>query len=67
MGPLAETCLHLRDIARPPGLAADVPAEVRGTREAIAMAATGRAAVLGDLEGVGVGLLHDRLVRRRDG
>ncbi|WP_328471256.1 maleylpyruvate isomerase family mycothiol-dependent enzyme [Actinoplanes sp. NBC_00393] len=27
MGPFAETCLHLRDIARPLGLAADVPAE----------------------------------------
>jgi uncharacterized protein (TIGR03083 family) len=25
MGPFAETCLHLRDIARPLGLAADVP------------------------------------------
>ena len=27
MGPFAETCLHLRDIARPLGLTADVPAE----------------------------------------
>lgn len=27
MGPFAETCVHLRDIARPLGLAADVPAE----------------------------------------
>ncbi|AGZ41631.1 maleylpyruvate isomerase family mycothiol-dependent enzyme [Actinoplanes friuliensis] len=26
-GPFAETCIHLRDIARPLGLAADVPAE----------------------------------------
>nr|WP_221382155.1 maleylpyruvate isomerase family mycothiol-dependent enzyme [Actinoplanes polyasparticus] len=27
MGPFAETCVHLRDIARPLGLAADVPIE----------------------------------------
>ncbi|WP_250007400.1 maleylpyruvate isomerase family mycothiol-dependent enzyme [Actinoplanes sp. M2I2] len=27
MGPFAETCVHLRDIARPLGLAADVPVE----------------------------------------
>ncbi|WP_250033202.1 maleylpyruvate isomerase family mycothiol-dependent enzyme [Paractinoplanes maris] len=27
MGPFAETCVHLRDIARPLGLAADVPAD----------------------------------------
>ncbi|WP_308441179.1 maleylpyruvate isomerase family mycothiol-dependent enzyme, partial [Paractinoplanes abujensis] len=27
MGPFAETCVHLRDIARPLGLTADVPAE----------------------------------------
>ena len=27
MGPFAETCVHLRDLARPLGLAADVPAE----------------------------------------
>ncbi|MEV6304381.1 maleylpyruvate isomerase family mycothiol-dependent enzyme [Actinoplanes sp. NPDC051861] len=27
MGPFAETCLHLRDIARPLGLPADVPVE----------------------------------------
>ncbi|WP_430785724.1 maleylpyruvate isomerase family mycothiol-dependent enzyme [Actinoplanes sp. G11-F43] len=27
MGPFAETCVHLRDIARPLGLPADVPAE----------------------------------------
>jgi uncharacterized protein (TIGR03083 family) len=27
MGPFAETCVHLRDIARPLGLDADVPAE----------------------------------------
>ena len=27
MGPFAETCIHLRDIARPLGLAADVPVE----------------------------------------
>ena len=27
MGPFAETCLHLRDIARPLGLSADVPIE----------------------------------------
>ncbi|MDG6107720.1 maleylpyruvate isomerase family mycothiol-dependent enzyme [Dactylosporangium aurantiacum] len=27
MGPFAETCVHLRDVARPLGLTADVPAE----------------------------------------
>src|SRR5687768_6623325 len=27
MGPFAETCIHLRDIARPLGLAADVPGD----------------------------------------
>ena len=27
MGPFAETCVHLRDLARPLGLAADVPVE----------------------------------------
>ena len=27
MGPFADTCVHLRDIARPLGLAADVPVE----------------------------------------
>jgi uncharacterized protein (TIGR03083 family) len=103
MGPFADTCIHLRDIARPLRLQADAPAddwvalltyltsgraapglvapgrlhglslratdaswhhgngpEVRGTLEALAMAATGRAAALVDLDGPGVAALASR-------
>ena len=97
IGPFAETCIHLRDIARPLGLAATAPREdwlelldhltsptpvptltdpqrtagltlvatdaewrhgsgplVTGSAEALAMAVTGRAPALADLEGPGV-------------
>ncbi len=104
IGPFAETCVHLRDIARPLRLAATAPQEdwlelldhltsptpvpaltdphrtagltlvatdaewrhgsgplVTGTAEALAMAVTGRAPALDDLEGPGVDLLGRRL------
>lgn len=103
IGPFAETCIHLRDIARPLGLAATAPQEdwlellahltssrpvpgltdprrtagltlvatdaawrhgsgplVTGSTEALAMAVTGRAAALDDLDGPGVGVLAAR-------
>jgi uncharacterized protein (TIGR03083 family) len=105
MGPFAETCIHLRDMARPLGLTVDVPIEhwrtlmdylvsptaapalcpadrlrgitmaatdtdwvsgrgpeVRGTIEALAMAATGRLAAVADLRGPGLHPLESRLV-----
>lgn len=54
MGPFAETCIHLRDIARPLGLSADVPVEdwttlldyLTGARPAEALVAPGRTAGL---------------------
>ncbi|WP_148572892.1 maleylpyruvate isomerase family mycothiol-dependent enzyme [Nocardioides caldifontis] len=101
MGPFADSCIHLRDLARPLGLAADVPRddwrellghltsgraapalvdprrtdgitlratdadwrhgegpEVAGTLEALAMALTGRASVLPELQGPGVAALR---------
>ena len=101
---LVETAVHLRDIARPLGLDADVPLahwkavldylvspgvapgvlprrrldglrltatdqdwrhgdgpELVGTSEAIAMAVTGRRAVLGDVSGSGRSILAERL------
>ncbi len=104
VGPFAETCIHLRDIARPLGLAATARQEdwlelldhltspnpvpgltdqhrtggltfvaadaewrhgsgprVTGSTEALAMAITGRAAAIDDLEGPGVDLLRARL------
>ena len=50
IGPFAETCIHLRDIARPLGLPADVPTEdwtvlleyMSGPRPAEALVAPGR-------------------------
>ncbi|WP_203787395.1 maleylpyruvate isomerase family mycothiol-dependent enzyme [Paractinoplanes rishiriensis] len=104
MGPFAETCIHLRDMARPLSLPVDVPVEhwrilmdylvspaaapgltpagrlrgitlaatdtdwvtgrgpeVRGTIEALAMAATGRPTALADLHGPGQHALASRL------
>jgi uncharacterized protein (TIGR03083 family) len=61
MGPFAETCIHLRDIARPLALDADARHdEVRGTLEALAMAITGRRAALDDLRGPGIATLRAR-------
>lgn len=103
-GPMADTAIHLRDAARPLGLAANPPppswipvldflvstpasrgfmprgrlkglrlaatdaswswgggSEVRGTAEAVAMAAAGRAVVLPELTGPGVAVLSQRL------
>ena len=104
IGPFAETCVHLRDIARPLGLADTAPLEdwlelldhltsptpvpaltdphrtagltlvatdaewrhgtgplATGSAEALAMAVTGRAPALDDLDGPGVELLRARL------
>lgn len=106
LGPFADHCLHLRDLARPLGLDADVPLadwrtlldylasreaaaalvprgrldglalratdqdwaagegdEIAGPSEAVAMAATGRAAALDGLTGPGVAALADRIRR----
>lgn len=103
-GPFADTCIHLRDLARPLGLEADVSLddwrtcldylaapdvadalvasgrldglhlratdqawsygdglEVTGPSEALAMAISGRAAALRDLDGAGTEMLTDRL------
>ena len=107
MGPFADACIHLRDIARPLGLTEDVGSDdwqrlldylcspavapslvprgrldglrleaadggwshgtgaaVRGSREALAMAATGRSVCLPELSGPGVAVLRDRLSHR---
>ncbi len=104
LGPFSDTCLHLRDLARPLGLDADVSLddwrtcldyfagpnaadalvprgrltglrlratdqdwssgtgpEVTGTSEALAMAMSGRAAALVDLDGSGVDTLAERI------
>lgn len=102
-GPMADSCIHLRDAARPLGSEVTPPlddwrvvldflaspaqrgfvpkgrltglrlhatdldwrsgdgAEVAGPAEAVAMAVTGRAVALADLDGDGVALLRDRI------
>jgi hypothetical protein len=72
-GPFADSCIHMRDVAIPLGIATSPPvqdwtrvlAPVTGTSEALAMSLTGRPALLDDLAGAGVPMLRQRVLAQQ--